>query len=297
MHPLNTAKLAGEASPAGGERAVGRLLCDAGKLTAADVERIVRAQKGDAQTGKALRFGEVAIKLGLIGEADLQHALSQQFAYPHVLAGEGQFGSELVAVHDPFGPHAEQLRRLRSQLMLRWFSKGHKALAIAGIHPGDGVSHVAANLAVLFSQLGERTLLIDANLRVPSQHALFGLGAYRGLSELLAGRAGMPAIVRIPAFPNLSVLGAGAVPPNPAELLSNTATPARLEGLIEHYGIVLVDTPPAQDSADAEVVAARTGAVLLVLRQDHTRLAAAAAFKTRLTGVGAALIGTVLNRF
>lgn len=292
MHPLNTVKLVERASDRGGEPAVGRLLRDAGKLTAADVERVVQLQAVEA-----LRFGEAAIKLGLIGETDLQHALSRQFAYSHVLSGEGHFGSELVAAHDPFGARAEQFRSLRSQLVLRWFSKGHKMLAIAGVHPGDGVSYVAANLAVMFSQLGERTLLIDANLREPRQHESFGLGSPRGLSELLAGRTGMSAITHVPAFPKLSVLAAGAVPPNPAELLSGTATPARLKGLAEHYDVVLIDTPPAQGSADAEVMAAGAGAALLVVRQDRTRLAAAAAFQARLAGVGAALIGTALNRF
>lgn len=289
---LNTVKLVDDLPPMSNEPNVGSLLLDAGKLTLADAERVVLLQ----QTEK-MQFGEAAIKLGLITEADLRHVLSHQFAYPYLSPGEGHFSPDLIAAYQPFGAKAEQLRALRSQLMLRWFSNRHKTLTIAGINAGDGASYLAANLAVAFSQLGERTLLIDADLRRPRQHALFNLGNRPGLSELLAGRANTSAVCRIPAFPNLSVLTAGAIPPNPAELLSRAVTPVKLEDLAGHHDVILIDTSAARGSADAEIVAARTGAALLVLRQDHTQLAAAAAFQANLASAGAVLIGTVLNRF
>lgn len=293
MNALNAVHLVDDGLALGNkEPNVGRLLRDAGKLTSADVERVVLLQKTEK-----LRFGEAAIKLGLIDEADLQQALSRQFDYPHLSPGEGQFSPDLIAVYEPFGHQAEQLRALRSQLMMRWFSNGRKTLTIAGINAGDGASYLAANLAVMFSQLGERTLLIDADLRRPRQHVLFDLGNRPGLSELLAGRVKIPVANRIPAFPKLSVLTAGAVPPNPAELLSHAATPIKLKGLAEHYGVILIDTSAAHGSADAAVVAARTGAALLVLRQNHTQLAAAAAFQANLASAGAVMLGTVLNQF
>ncbi|MHB0917892.1 MAG: chain length determinant protein tyrosine kinase EpsG [Thiobacillus sp.] len=296
MNALNAVHLVDDGLALGNkEPNVGRLLRNAGKLTSADAERVVLLQKTEK-----LRFGEAAIKLGLINEADLQQALSHQFDYPHLSPGEGQFSPDLIAVYEPFGHQAEQLRALRSQLMMRWFSNGHKTLTIAGINAGDGASYLAANLAVMFSQLGERTLLIDADLRRPRQHVLFNLGNRPGLSELLAGRVKMSETNRIPAlpaFPNLSVLTAGAVPPNPAELLSHAATPIKLKGLAEHYDVILIDTSATHGSADAAVVAARTGAALLVLRQNHTELAAAAAFQANLASAGAVMLGAVLNQF
>jgi protein-tyrosine kinase len=292
MNSLNAVHLLDGVSPGNKERTLGRLLRDADKLTPADAERVVLLQKTEK-----LRFGEAAIKLGLIDEADLQQALSHQFDYPHLPPGEGQFSPDLIAVYEPFGHQAEQLRALRSQLMMRWFSNGRKTLTIAGINAGDGASYLAANLAVMFSQLGERTLLIDADLRRPRQHVLFDLGNQPGLSELLAGRVKIPVANRIPAFPKLSVLTAGAIPPNPAELLSHADTPSKLKGLAEHYDVILIDTSATHGSADAAVVAARTGAALLVLRQNHTQLAAAAAFQANLASAGAVLIGTVLNQF
>lgn len=288
----NAAKFIGGLSAVNEEPNVGRLLLDAGKLTAADAERVLHVQKTEN-----LRFGEAALKLGVITETDLQQALSQQFAYPYLSSGEGNFSPELIAAYQPFGSQVEKLRALRSQLMLRWFSNGHKTLTIAGINAGDGASYLAANLAVVFSQLGERTLLIDADLRRPRQHVLFNLGNRPGLSDLLVGRANISAVARIPAFLNLSVLTAGAVPPNPAELLSRAATPIQLEDMSQYYDVILIDTSAADASSDAAMVAARTGAALLVLRQDHTQLAAAAAFQANLASAGAVLIGTVLNQF
>lgn len=288
----NTAQRMGDISQSNEEQFIGSLLLGAGKLNAAEVERVVLLQKAEK-----LRFGEAAVKLGLITEADLQSALSRQFAYPYLSPGEGNFSPDLIAAYQPFGDQVEQLRALRSQLMLRWFSAGHKTLTIAGIDPGDGASYLAANLAVVFSQLGERTLLIDADLRRPRQHILFNLGNRPGLSDILVGRANRTAITRIAAFLNLSILTAGAVPPNPAELLSRAETPVKLEDLSEHYDVILIDTSAAHSNADAVMVAARTGAALLVLRQDHTQLTAAEGFQANLVSAGAVLVGTVLNQF
>ena len=290
-HPA-TAKFVAESLPMPEAQNLGGLLLDAGKLTVAGAERVLQLQKAEN-----LRFGEAAIKLGLITETDLRLALAHQFDYSYLSPGEGHFSPELIAAYQPFGPQVEQLRALRSQLMLRWFNTGHKTLTVASINPGDGASYLAANLAVVFSQLGERTLLIDADLRRPRQHVLFNLGNRPGLSDMLVGRANMSAVTRIPTFLNLSVLTAGAVPPNPAELLSRAATPIMLEDLAEHYDVILIDTSAARDSTDAVMVAARTGGALLVLRQDHTQLATAAAFQTNLSSAGAALVGTVLNQF
>lgn len=289
----NVAQFTGGPPPVDTHPTLGGLLQEAGKLTDADAELVSSRQKAEK-----LRFGETALKLGLITEADLQQALARQFSYHYLAPGEGSFSRELVAVYQPFGLQAEKLRALRSQLMLRWFSNGHKALAITGIHAGDGASYLAANLAIVFSQLGQRTLLIDADLRRPRQHALFNLGNRAGLSDVLVKRASsMAAIVHLASIPNLAVLTAGAVPPNPGELLSGAALPSQLDALGQEFDVILLDTPVAEGSADAVAVAVRSQGALLVLRQDRTQLSAASAFQSELTSAGAALIGTVLNQF
>lgn len=289
----NVAQFTGGPPPPDVHPTVGGLLHEAGKLTDADIERVSTRQKADN-----LRFGETALKLGLITETDLQQALARQFSYHYLAPGEGSFSRELVAVYQPFGLQAEKLRALRSQLMLRWFAGGRKALAISGIHAGDGASYLAANLAIVFSQLGQRTLLVDADLRRPRQHVLFNLGNRAGLSDLLVRRASSAAaVVHLASIPNLAVLTAGAVPPNPGELLSGAALASQLDAFGQDFDVILLDTSAADGSADAAMVAARSRGALLVLRQDHTQLAAAAAFQSNLTSAGAALIGTVLNQF
>lgn len=289
----NVAQFTGGPPPIDRHPTVGGLLQEAGKLTDADAELVSSRQKAEK-----LRFGETALKLGLITESDLQQALARQFSYHYLAPGEGSFSRELVALYQPFGMQAEKLRALRSQLMLRWFSTGRKALAIAGIHAGDGASYLAANLAIAFSQLGQRTLLIDADLRRPRQHLLFNLGNRAGLSDVLVKRASSAAaVVHLASIPNLAVLTAGAVPPNPGELLSGAALPIQLDQFAQEFDVILLDTPVAEGSADAAMIGARSQGALLVLRQDRTQLAAASAFQSELGSAGAMLIGTVLNAF
>lgn len=278
---------------ASAEQTIGKLLLDAGKLTPQHAEQVLRLQKAEG-----LRFGDAAIKLGLIDESDLRQALARQFEYPYLPGAEGGFSQELVAAYQPFGAQVELLRALRSQLMLRWFAAGRKTLAISGANAGEGASYLAANLAVVFSQLGERTLLIDADLRKPRQHTIFNLGNRPGLSDMLVGRANQGAAVsRISNFVDLSVLTAGAVPPNPAELLSRAALPVLLGELAESFDVILIDTPPAGMNADALTIAARAAGAMMVIRQNHTRLDVAAAHGESLRAAGVELAGAVLNQF
>jgi len=274
------------------EQRIGKLLLDAGKLTPEDAEKALRLQKD-----KGLRFGEAAKQLGFITDADIQQALGRQFDYPYLQPGEANFSPELVAAYSPFSSQVEALRGLRTQLMLRWFADGHKALAIVGSSAGEGASYTAANLAVVFSQLGERTLLIDADLRTPRQHDIFKLRNRHGLSDALAGKTGLEAIERIPAFVDLSVLPAGTTVPNPQELLGRPALVELLGRLGAHYDVILLDTSPGAMGADAQTVTARAGGALMVARKNYTRLNAAAALKEQLATAGAEVVGTVLNEY
>lgn len=272
---------------------IGRLLLDSGKITPQDAERVLLAQKG-----KDLRFGEAAIQLGLVSEQDIQLALAKQFDYPCLTKGEGNFSSDLIAAYEPFSAQVESMRATRTQLLLRWFKSGHKKLAVISTTPGQGCSFVVANLAVLFSQLSERTLLIDANLRAPRQHHIFNLGKRAGLSEVLSGRASPDeTIARIQLLRDLSVLPAGAVPPNPTELLSRENVPSLLASLAEQYDVILLDTPPSSQTGDAQTIAAHAGGGLLVLRRDHTRMSEVEQVKAALTNASIPITGAVLNQF
>jgi protein-tyrosine kinase len=284
----------GRAEFEGTERSIGAILVGAGSLTRQDVERILAQQRE-----KGGRFGEAGKTLGLIEQRDIDFALSRQFDYPYLRRGESRVSEAVVAAYQPASPQVEALRALRSELMLHWFSEdaAHKTVALVSEARGDGRSYIAANLAVVLSQLGGRTLLIDADLRNPSQHALFGLDNRVGLSAVLAGRAGAEAVQRVAELGSLSVLPSGVAPPNPQELLARPTFGVLLERLAEHLDFILIDTPPAAESADAQTVAARARAALFVVRKNHSRLWRVQALAEGVMRTRAAMLGAVLNDF
>lgn len=281
-----------KAMPPHNDSSIGGLLLSAGKITPENAERVLRMQK---ELG--IRFGEAALRLGLITEADIQQVLARQFDYPYLQPGDAKFSDKLVAAYQPFSRQVETLRAVRSQLMLRWFARGHKSLVIASIDQDDGASLFAANLAVVFSQLGENTLLVDANLREPRQQEIFDLQAKQGLSDILAGRADARAISKIDSFVSLSVLTAGTLPPNPQELLSRTVFSSVSAEFETAHDIVLYDTVAFTSGADALAIAGRARGALLVVRKNKTLLEDVAAVSEQLASAGAELVGSILVDF
>jgi len=279
-------------SATGNGRSIGAILVDTGRLSPENAERILRRQK---ELGK--RFGDAAIELGLLNEDDIRFALSSQFDYPYLAVGDNSLSQELVAAYKPFSPIVEQLRALRSQLILRWFDNESLRKTLAIVSPGhdEGRSFIAANLAVVFSQLGERTLLVDADLREPRQHELFKLGANAGLSGMLAGRGGPETIVRVPSLLDLSVLPAGAVPPNPQELLCRPAFVELLQSLSTEFDVIIIDTPAASKYADAQTIAVRAGAALMLSRKNRSFISEIVQLTQTLQQSGATLVGSILN--
>lgn len=271
------------------EANIGKLLQDAGKLKPQDMERVLKLQQEEN-----LRFGEAAQKLGLVTDADIQQAVSHQFAYPYIPAAEASHSPELTAATAPYSKEAEALRTVRSELLVRWFKDGRKTLAIGSARPDEGASYLVANLAVLFAQMGRKVLLIDANMRQPRQHDIFNLGSGMGLSDILAERVDSLQVRAVKSFPTLTVLPAGSLPPNPAELLARSTFGALLSGLESDYDIILLDTAPAQLSSDFQAVVARTGGMLIAARRNVSRMAPLAELKEKITFTGAQVVGAVV---
>jgi protein-tyrosine kinase len=272
---------------------IGSILTAAGKLDSARIGQVLRMQ----QTRRGVRFGEAALSLGLITRDDLNMALARQFDFPHQPLNGGHVHADLVAFRDALHPGVEQLRALRTRLLIRWSGLGSDQRALAIVSPGscEGRSFVAANLAVLFAQLGMSTLLVDADLRSPRQHLIFATPDRVGLTSVLSGRAAGE--VPLPGFGPLSVMPAGPRPPNPQELLLRPALASYLELASAQYDVVLVDTPPARESADAQSVTFCAGSALVLARTDHTRVDEAAALARDLAEAGALVLGSVLTRF
>jgi chain length determinant protein tyrosine kinase EpsG len=276
------------------DRRIGGILAEEGKLRPEDVERVMSLQESSG-----LRFGEAALRLGLIREDDVRCAVARQYDLPHLVPGSESVSRELVAAYEPFHPRAEELRALRTQLLVRWPKTGAKprVLAVASPGCGEGRSYVAANLAVVFSQLGERTLLIDADLRSPRQHRIFNVPDRIGLAAVLSSRADRGAVAPVREFGRLSLLPAGAPPPNPQELLSRPAFDVLLQEMSRDFDVIVLDTPPAKFDADALNVAFRAGSAVMLARKDHTRLADTTGLVRELSDSGVRVVGTVLNVF
>lgn len=269
---------------------IGKLLLDSGKLTQEQAEKVVKRQKE-----KAIRFGEAALELGFIKPADIQYALSRQFSYAYLQSGDGIVSEEIVAAYQPFSAYVEKLRTLRSELNQRWFKQGKKSLLIASDEIGSGCTTLTANLAVVFAQLGERTLLIDADLRASSLHLLFKVANKHGLSDLLADRADLACIHDIHRLPGLSVLTAGTEAPNPQELLSRPQFKILLEELEQQFDVIIIDSPALDECVDAQVMAATVGAVLLVANCHHTTAKGMQKAVAQIHNADAKVLGCVLN--
>lgn len=210
-------------------------------------------------------------------------------------AGDAVLDRKLVAALDAGGARAEALRELRSELILRWFGD-KRTLAVLGARARDDADSVAANLAIVMAQLGEPTLLVDANLRAPCLHALFGLEAKVGLTDLLRNRdVHDEAIVPVRAIDNLWVLPAGPAADNPQELVSRTPFIYLMKTLPERFRAVVVATPPALAYADAQVIAARAEGCLLVTRRNRTRVAEVVRIKEQLAAGKTTLLGGVVR--
>ncbi len=275
------------------DRRIGSLLAEDGKIGAKDIERIM-----DLQRNHGYRFGDAAMRLGLATGEDVERAVARQYDLPH-LAPDKIVNSELVIAYEPFHRRAEELRALRTQLLIRWTNGAAKQRVLTVVSPGagEGRSYITANLAAGFAQLGERTLLIDADLRSPRQHQIFGIANRVGLSAVLSGRADGTAVVPLPELGRLWVLPSGAIPPNPQELLSRRVLGILLHELRANYDVIFIDTPPALACADAQCVAFRAGSAIVINRKDHTRLTDASSVVKGLSEAGTHVIGSVLNSF
>ena len=277
-------------------RSIGDILVAAGRLSSADASLIIEHQRQHQ-----IQFGDAAIALKLLTKDDIDFALASQFDYTYLTQEDTSLSPDLVAAYKPFSAIGENLRAVRSQLMLRWFNTDplRKVLAIVSPAKGDGRSFIAANLAIVFAQQGQRTLLIDADLRtVPGagQQTLFKLGKSAGLSGILAGRANLDtAAVSVPSLGGLAVLPTGAVPPNPQELLGRPEFGQVLGSAAQQFDVVIIDTPAGGDYADAEIIAARAGAGLMLARKNKSLLPNVALLARRLQEGGVTLVGSVLN--
>jgi protein-tyrosine kinase len=282
------------------------------RLSSEAVEQI-----DSAMQSSGLDFTEEALQLGFVTPKEARQAHSwarENIARrnPHVIEQAvrrqinavtvrhtvmGRPSPRLLPAYDLNNPHSERVRALRTELLLlNDGTREARCLGILSPCAGEGRSQLAAELAIVFSQLGRRTLLVDADLRNPTQHQLFCSDVPWGLGQALAfGEP--PHLIGVEGLPFLSVLPAGPRVPNPLELISG----GRFESLLKHsrrdYDFIIIDTPPVSHYADALTIAAVANRVLLVGRKQATPYKDVQAMLRRLGPTQTQIIGAVVSTF
>ena len=208
-----------------------------------------------------------------------------------------QPSQRLIMAHAPHDPRAEEIRALRTELLLRRAPLDH-ADVIAVLSPcaGEGRSQLAAELAIAFAQLGRPTLLVDADLRHPQQHRLFGADNGRGLSHAIESGA-MPHLHAVENLPQMFLVTAGAVPANPLELLLDGDFARMVEDWRRSFEFVVLDTAPVTPFSDGLAVASVAGRVLALTRAQHTPYQDIRDMLRRLAATRAQILGAVISHF
>jgi polysaccharide biosynthesis transport protein len=205
---------------------------------------------------------------------------------------------ELVAQHLPKSQMSEAFRALRTALLLSQPDHPPQVILVTSALPREGKTTAAANLAVTLAQLGDKTVLVDADLRKPGVGRLLNLGngKYAGLSSYLAGVSSLELVtVPHPAIPNLAAIPTGPLPPNPADLLSSNRLSDAITELRKNFKFIVIDSPPIMAATDAVILSVQTDGVLLVVRSGETPKEAFTRTRDLLTSVKCHLLGVVLN--
>ncbi len=240
-----------------------------------------------------------AIELNLVDADVVEKIRDASVAMPLIERPNTAISKEVVVAHDAPTEVTDQFLEIATQVQLRWLALGgpeHTMVSVVSPRRRDGRSFVAANLAITFSRMGLRTLLIDADLRHGRLHELFSLDEDLGLSTLLAGSTRALPLVALADYRNLAVLGRGPLVQRPGDLFGSGVLNRLLRSCSENFDVVLVDTPSAAEAPEARLVAAQTKACVLVARRDKTMVQELRQLAGDLGSIGTTIIGQVMMR-
>lgn len=203
---------------------------------------------------------------------------------------------DIITVKNPKAPISEAYRTLKTNIQFSAFDNKLQSIMVTSSGPGEGKSTTASNLAVVMSEGGNKTILIDCDQRKPRQHKVFGVSNQHGLSDILAGKAQFEEAVQQTGVENLDILTTGTRPPNPSELLASSKMQKFVEDLKQKYEYIIIDTPPIIAVTDAQLIASYADGSLLVVASAQAEREAAIKAKELLEKVNAKIIGVVLNK-
>jgi non-specific protein-tyrosine kinase len=204
--------------------------------------------------------------------------------------------TKLITLTDPRSAAAEAFRTLRTNLMFMSVDRPVSAILITSVNESEDRSLVAANLAVTFAQAGNSTIIVDANLRQPAQHEVWGLANEQGLTTMLTeDRALAAPPLQTTEIPNLSVLTSGNLPPIPADLLSSQRINDVIGVLKARANYIVFDSPSALSSTDAALLGVKLDGALLVVRAGNTRRDHTLRAQQALERVHVRMLGAILT--
>jgi capsular exopolysaccharide synthesis family protein len=236
------------------------------------------------------------IILGIIPDMEGESSKRTARAAAGPSKGGTDFRRRLMTYEDPKSPISESYRSLRTNVAYAAVDKKIKSLLISSSQPGEGKSTTTANLAIAFAQLRKKTLLVDADLRKPVQHNVFGLSRGPGLSEFLIGEIeDVNSIVHESKVENLYILTAGGLPPNPSELLGSERMSQMIDKLEQEWDMILLDSPPIVAVTDASMISGEIDAIAMVVKAGQTERSAVDRALDMMRNVKAPLIGAILN--
>ena len=189
----------------------------------------------------------------------------------------------------------EAYRSLRTNIQYAKIDGQIKAVLVTSSGPGEGKSTSAANVAITFSQMGAKTLLIDTDLRRPVLHAIFGLSQSEGLTNYLIGNTHLEDAIKRSKIENLSILTSGTLPPNPSELLASEKMSNFIEQVKSRFDVVIFDSPPIIPVTDAAVLAPKLDGAILVVRSGETERDALLRSRVLFDNVKANVFGVLIN--
>jgi capsular exopolysaccharide synthesis family protein len=201
----------------------------------------------------------------------------------------------LIVLSDPHSPISEAYRFLRTNIDFSSVDETIQVIMVTSAGPGEGKSTVAENLAVSYAHNECRVLLIDADMRKPTSHRTFQMSNSIGLSSVLSHKSSSEDVIQATDIPNLYVMTAGVIPPNPAEMLNSNSMTKLMELLREQFDMILIDTPPVLTVTDAQLLASKSDGVLLVINAGKVKKETALKAKESLLRVNARMLGVVLN--
>ncbi|HWP98645.1 MAG TPA: CpsD/CapB family tyrosine-protein kinase [Syntrophomonadaceae bacterium] len=209
-------------------------------------------------------------------------------------SSDNNYKQELITLRCPISAMGEAYRTLRANLGFSGMKQPFRSIMVTSTSEGDGKSTVVSNLAVVMAQAAYKVILVDCNLRKPSQHKIFNLNNHRGFIDCILQRLEADYVAN-KVMDNLTVLTSGLIPPNPAEMLNSQRTRDFWNILLEKYDYVLIDSSPMMVVADATVLSNQVDGVILVVNSG-TSIDLGLQAKEQLTRANARIIGVVLNQ-